>query len=91
MTSHNFDPKLTLPPPSVPIIIILLFPSIDGVPIDVALPNIVGCYYILKIQNLYIILLCTHWYHFFPVSIHYYQIWILLISPIKGISFLKIN
>ena len=29
---------------------------------------------ILKILNLYIILLCTHLNHFFPVSIHYYLI-----------------
>ena len=31
--------------------------------------------FIIKILNLYIILLCTHLYHFFPVSIHYLQ-WI---------------
>ena len=31
--------------------------------------------FILKILNLYIILLCTHLYHFFPVSIHYLK-WI---------------
>ena len=28
---------------------------------------------IIKILNLYIILSCTHVYHFFPVSIHYLQ------------------
>ena len=27
----------------------------------------------VKILNLYIILLCTHLYHFFPLSIHYLQ------------------
>ena len=30
-------------------------------------------YTIVKILNLYIILLCTHLYHFFPVSIQYLQ------------------
>ena len=29
--------------------------------------------FIVKMLNLYIILFCTHLYHFFPVSIHYLQ------------------
>ena len=29
--------------------------------------------YVVKTLNLHIILLCTHLYHFFPVSIHYLQ------------------
>ena len=29
--------------------------------------------FIVKILNLYIILSCTHLYHFFPLSIHYLQ------------------
>ena len=41
--------------------------------------------FIVKILNLYVILLCTHLYHIFPVSIHYLQC-STLISPIKGRS-----
>ena len=58
---------------------------------------------IVKILNLYIILLCTHSYHFFPISIHYLQcihcLYVTeyypdldtLIRPIKGIALLRIS
>ena len=36
--------------------------------------------FIVKILNPYIILLCTHVYHFFPVSIHYLQMHLLLVT-----------
>ena len=49
---------LGLPKSSVPGFIQSLLSQVDG---------------IVKILNLYVILLCTHLHHFFPVSIHYMQ------------------